>query len=823
MPTQLNAFLDSEIDVRYKEDFLSQSFNAKLATVIPAGCYTGFRLVAGAGSDEVSIVADANGNHVAAYETDTGLSIAVRRTGGDFTVTMPVTPDSRVYAVCVYAQYSVGVATTGAIRAYEVSPTDEFTVAAEFDELVVLGYVRTVATGGVIPPADVTHRGRSSAWSNQSPEATVWPPVVRNGGFEHSNADIGTGTQDVGHAQFWDIQNTGGGSADKVLRVVTTLANSGTKSLELNALATATPLDFSVEQHLGVPVTVGQLIRVEAYFELATPLTAGKLDLFLVWRDSTGVLGTPVSGSLNLASTATATTGGAFVLADAYLEVPSGAIELASVSIAGSPEVGVAGVVARFDDVQVWVESLSVLDPYAFDQEPHNQGVFSRVVLEDPANDFSDIGKSPVLDVDASGTPEVSLTRSDKDVAAEPVNFRLPGRLVDLGVDDLDSDANAREPRVSTQYREGSGDYTLMWESTPSGGGAVSSLRIYCSEGGSLFLVQNGSWDGALWNKDVGGVSAHALELDDTGARFRVIDSASASWTWQSSSISFETSFLINNFISLRGSTSMGSTIADTEAEAEVPRLDWLSLSDFTFPSGRTLLYEAAGGLATFKHRLYLANETGATEGYALEWTTNALWGSAGATWTQDTAGAASQKFYLAEGIWGSRNKDAGAGAWADGAWDERNLVSVESRTMTFEDQRLTFDNVTTISNIAETVAPIENTLYARNMVKAYGKININAGVITGVANTGFNIDYTSLSDNGIVGVGVTFRTSLQDAAYTIVGNEFNGYVVAPTDISSSSFGLLLFDDTGSPVDVGNPTTDADIYFIVIGRQPNPP
>ena len=59
MPTSLESFISSEIRVKYREQYVSQGLNARVAVVSPAGTYRGFRIEAKpAVNDTITIKAD---------------------------------------------------------------------------------------------------------------------------------------------------------------------------------------------------------------------------------------------------------------------------------------------------------------------------------------------------------------------------------------------------------------------------------------------------------------------------------------------------------------------------------------------------------------------------------------------------------------------------------------------------------------------------------------------------------------------------------------------------------------------------------------------
>ena len=131
MPSTLASFSDSEIRMRYREPFLTEGLDLKLAVNTPPGVYRGFRLATHASAMTVSVVGDAAfSDHAAVYQAKTGHSLTIRRTGGTFALDLTAFA-SKTVIITIFCTYALGAATVGELRVYELSPTDEFTGAAE--------------------------------------------------------------------------------------------------------------------------------------------------------------------------------------------------------------------------------------------------------------------------------------------------------------------------------------------------------------------------------------------------------------------------------------------------------------------------------------------------------------------------------------------------------------------------------------------------------------------------------------------------------------------------------------------------------------------
>ena len=181
MPTAASSFASSEIDIRYKEELLTDSLNTRYADIIPAGVHTGFELTT-SGLDLHVVL---NGG-VLAYKSGTGKLLTIRRAG---TTNIDLTAyASKTVAIAVYAQYTTAAVTSAEVRVYELDPSDELTGAPEEDELVVLGQVE-VPAAGAIPATDISKLGRDLAGLNANSAALPQYPLLRNANFAF--ADLG--------------------------------------------------------------------------------------------------------------------------------------------------------------------------------------------------------------------------------------------------------------------------------------------------------------------------------------------------------------------------------------------------------------------------------------------------------------------------------------------------------------------------------------------------------------------------------------------------------------------------------------------------------
>lgn len=504
MPSVLLPFSDAEIHMRYREPFLTEGLNAKLAINQPRGVYRGFRLSTSGFALTVTVTADPDGlDHSAVYQTATGLSLTLRKTGGNFSQDLSAYANKTV-VLAIHAAYLLGTDTSAELRGYELSPTDEFTGAAERPELVVIGTV-VVPAAGLIPAANITHARRTMAWENTALEAVTWAPILRNGSFETSE----TGATHVRASRFWSAAVTGTGT----LSPVTTDANTGLKSLQF-AYVSGTPTAV-VTQPVNVPVTPGQLIRAQVFVKAVQILTAGTISLALTWRDGTGA-----AVATSLVPIPATGVDASYRKIESTIPVPAspaGILTLAEVQIQLSGvSFGVAAAAIRFDDLQVYVESQSVTGQFLLHEKGRTYEVLQDLLFEEQAAWTQD-----AIALRFANSTGLVGERKDQSAssAVQPV-LDWRGRA-QLGANLLDTEAKALQARVTAGVSVVGGvDFTLMWQSVPSG---QVGYRKYVSSAGELVHTINAVWGGGSWAKDIGGVAALKETLTIVGQPQKII------------------------------------------------------------------------------------------------------------------------------------------------------------------------------------------------------------------------------------------------------------------------------------------------------------
>jgi len=363
MPTTLQQFADTEVKVRYKEPLLTAALDQMLTGITPEGIHRGFRLGSIA-SPNVTVEADpADSDHVAAYTTADGYTLRIRRTGGNFTVDLSsLLGADKTWVLAIFAEYGTAITTFAEIRAYELSPTDEFTGAAEKDELVVLGTV-TEATGVL---TSQTPDYRTLAWDHVGSDAMPWEQIIENGSFEVA-ADAATFTaSDRGFVPHWDTQYI---PANHTWAITATNPHTGRYALQVTG--TGTTALSSIPPDRIVAVQPGQLVRVSYW--LRGNAWAGV--------DPAGTMGVqlnfygPNLSLLSFQVVQDKTLSGTFAWQqfDEYIEVPSGVAWMVPSIVVYDPTTPATGSLV-FDDVRVWVANGPPTIPYSSLQDGLTNG-----------------------------------------------------------------------------------------------------------------------------------------------------------------------------------------------------------------------------------------------------------------------------------------------------------------------------------------------------------------------------------------------------------------------------------------------------------------
>lgn len=532
MPVTLSPSIDlGNVSLRWKQPYVSEGLNRKIAGILPRGIYRGLDLSTNGTDLTVSIVPDdVYGDHLAISESSDGFALTFRDMDSG-TIDLDLSDPgllSETVIVALLVEYAVGTDTTATFIAYTLAEYEALTDAERFG-LVVLGTV-DVPASGTIPAGDITPERRTVAWENSSVGTRSWSPVLRNGDFELGYDGLG-GLNAENAIPFWE--NTS--EADGNWAISSTTPNAGSLGLLLTCSNSASAITTSMVQPLRIPITAGQLVKLEIFVKALKVATGGTLSLKVNYYD--GITETSTSQSLDISL---GSTDSSYRQLGVLLAAPSGYSHLESVSIVTTAlTFGTTGAAVRIDDVQAWVETPGI------GTAPGDAAVLRQVhakkyVIEDTDDTPIYIGTSPLL-----------RSANGEDVVVDSVlgvfkpNLDLQGSLKNLGSDRIASEADAIVARVTAPVSVASNtQYTLMWESVPVGGKGV---RWYCGTHGAssnsnngMVVTVNAQWDGTNWTKDVNGVAAFATvfgtTLKDAGeSGFQMYRQASATNTWTDS------------------------------------------------------------------------------------------------------------------------------------------------------------------------------------------------------------------------------------------------------------------------------------------------
>jgi len=353
MPTTLTIFAETVAKVRYREPYLTEGLNAK-DIHSARGTYRGFLLTEDAiNKNSVTVSPDPDYlDSVALFHTSTGYALTIRDLGSfDADLSGLVDPFfEKTWVLCLYATYAVGSPTTVTLRAYELSPTDEFTIAAEYPELVVLGTVTIPANNNApIPAANIGADFRTYAWANPMPDATPWLPVLKNADFQlGSSADpFETGKT----IPFWHFDADGGNAQWRA-----GFNHTGADGAVFNPVVTATTIDTYLRQRIGKSVTTGRRVRVRWTEDVqSVPSIVGTCSLNLVFRADDGLSTSTTSFPINLALL----SGGA-VVHDKTFPAPEDVLDRVEIVFTGNQWASTANAL-RIGYLQIWVANKAVV------------------------------------------------------------------------------------------------------------------------------------------------------------------------------------------------------------------------------------------------------------------------------------------------------------------------------------------------------------------------------------------------------------------------------------------------------------------------------
>jgi len=518
MPTFIEQFADAEIKVRYKEPLLTGGLDQMLTGITPQGIHRGFRLATNVANLTVTVQADpADNDHIAAYTTDDGYTLRLRRTGGDFNLDLSPFVSTTV-VIAIFAEYANGVTTFAEIRAYELDPVDEFTGAAERGELVVLGTV-VVPASGVIPEADIDPTYRTLAWDHVGSDAAEWEQVVENGSFELAADDTSFVAADRGFVPHWDTQYI---PTQHTWSIDSSNPYVGNYALKVTGTGVAPPLGSVIPTDRIIAVQPGQLIRASFWVRgenWPTIGPAGTMGIQLnFYGHQLSLLAFRVAQDKSLSGTF------GWTRVDEYIEVPftPSGIEwcVPSIVVLDSPTPATVTDSLVFDDVRIWVEKGPPTLPISSVQDGLTNGGQVLGQLGIAEANVTQFGITQNLDSFVKGI--LSLHKLDNLFGVnryrwsrlddEPFNLLMSEGSIQL-TGFIGTEEEAELPRLAMDTApSATSNYTHLLQALPQTLGWAGA-RIYSALWGpgatsALLIVLNAWWDQSLfsgfggWNLD---------------------------------------------------------------------------------------------------------------------------------------------------------------------------------------------------------------------------------------------------------------------------------------------------------------------------------
>ena len=505
--TSMVAFADGQMKMRWREPYVTEGLNKKMAGVLPRGVYRGFRLAANGANMILDVLADpVKGDHVALYETDTAsterYSVRLELTSGNFTIDLTAWPSQTVY-VCLYAEYSILTTTAASIRVYTVA---EYNAATEKDELIVLGTVDVPALGNPLTGL-VNGNYRTLPFEQVATDAQSWVPLVKNGDFEDAPVSVVAGPYMIPH---W-FPNPFVGGADYVWKITDSDAQDGDRCLELYVQVTnATAVTLTGAYYM-VSVEPGQRVKWRiAYKPLQTASTGDLSALVYFLVNEAGGGGT----SIELTELTTTVTG-SWIVAEGMFEVPAGYHYLHTVTIrktaGGTMDFPSTGAALRIDSVQLFAEPIG-------ETEQRYANLYARQLFMRRNPDTAGTRDPMLLAVSAG----LELDRWDEDDtnALQP-HLSIPGQLQlrrSQGAFAYDSAAVYMD--VSDADLGGSGEIPLSYSvKLAPNNFAYREYDQNLVSSGRHYMTLNASWSQTLgdWYADTTSAPAMAAYFTHSG------------------------------------------------------------------------------------------------------------------------------------------------------------------------------------------------------------------------------------------------------------------------------------------------------------------
>ena len=816
------TFSASQISMPFGAQYTSANINAKSTVNTPPGILRGFGLTNG-GAGIITITADpTSSDHSAVYETASGYSLTIRKTGGDFTTPNLITSfANKTVAIAIHAVYVAGPSTptSAVLKIYDMTtgaPADEFTTATERSELIVLGTV-LVPAAGVIPIANISYDFRNNAWENIAPGALRTEQVVSNYKFNRAL----TGSIAKYAATNWELASITGGTS-----IIVAGAGSGSSNAYQFTLTTATAkTGILLSQKIGIPAFGAAHLKCRIGIRCLQVAPTGSLNFNATWRNMDGDAGSALTKTIDISAVDLAVRTVDFTLAVNNTNIETVLLDYIHLDLNTADYSAAApGPAFIIDSVQCWLEQENVLNSQNSSDKEGTALNTTLLKFEGDGDSYNDANAAALMSY-ASGTRFISIERQDQDATGDQIILAPKGQI-QIGDNNLAAEAKAILPRIITKYASTAGiDYTLIWESKVNSG-TKCGARLYVNSNvsgatdniGDIIFTINAGWSGTAWVKDLAGTTSRgyvlstSLSMLEMRTRYAAND---ANWTvWDEISIKFSAD--INALNVFKG----GLSITPTADPGGSSRLQTSSVAIGT--EARTLQWiqtPGDGSSGTIRHYL---TSTG-----ILEITYNALWVTASNLWTRDTAAKNSTKIQFDDiqnklFFKSSATNDT---PWNDVSWNTTRGITLDQSTSTVTniDGIYKITNATTSaggSNPASTVA-LTNELRAKNICKGWGNVSTTGGIGTVVVNDGINIVAPGVSDTRVTGgkLRIKMASAMANTDYCITANMIGtAEYVNITVISTTEFDLqVITGATGTAVNLA--TSNRTLMFQFYGRQ----
>lgn len=832
MATLLTTFAPSEIRVVRKETLLTEGLNLKEAAVTQRGIYRGFKIQTHATPLTVTVSPDADANdHVAVYETATGYSLRLRKSGGSFSLDL-TTKASTTVVIAIYGTYTTGTITSAEIRAYELSPVDEFTVAPERGELLVLGEV-DVPAAGVIPSTALKEFYRVNAWEAIAVGVRGACQIIKNGDFMLCSDDAPTTGEILWPC--WDYSDVI--QTNCSFRVVTT----GTPKVGYYHLALTTTGVAGQEGILPYEgiyrVRGGERVKAAVWLKrlgTVAPGVNGHMGLRLrVYGDNPTIpVATYYLDDLVIGTSYTETMGG--------FRLPSTARWLA-VDVYFDDDNAASSGTLYFDDVRVWIEQPDVSDGDVEGWLPlHHPAITTRSIDIAPmpgsyANLEDFLNYVLTLRHDTSNEFVLQRRRDIGDFLLKLVNggLEINNLIEDLGSSRIGSAAEGAQARITSQIAaSATTPYVLLWEIDNSSG-TGGNLRIYATDNSvpstvrnALAITSNAEWTGTGWQYDDSGNPAGRFDFTALGF-YCYFKEASGTSPWSDTDWDdLSEAWPLFRFYRTRAGAGLVSTYAalnmllsgtPTETDLETGRIT-VDVGD-TSTSRRTAVMDIKSVLSSaFSHARLYEWIDGSTN--VLEWIINGKWNETDADYDKDDTGSPASLMYLNESADFAISRSLGTtNPFDDFDWVDMFKVASQSDDAAYLsalDGRLDF-NAATVTYSNREVPAVDNALYAANIPKAWAKFKVASGAVTYLAE--FGITSVVVSSPTVLTITLDRPMSTDEYCATASCGGGEDYAVGVESSTVSTMLLTAYDISAGIFRDFTTSPVITINLTVFGRQ----